>query len=107
LESYRIPDSAVTASSFLNIHNEPENARLHFQMKCCPVRYGSWTAKGAFYRDDSWWQVDFGSWTKVTAVATQGRHQTLWWVERYRLSYSYDGLFFKDYMEGGSYPKVL
>ena len=108
LESYAIPDSAVTASSMVDIYHKPGNGRLHFQKVPSPLRYGAWATAGAHYltAKDSWFQVDFGSWRKVTIIATQGRQDALQWVTKYRVSYSYDGIFFKDYMEGG-YRKVL
>lgn len=108
LESYAIPDSEVKASSMVDIHHRPGNGRLHFQKVPSPLRYGAWATAGAHYltNKDSWFQVNFGSWAKVTIVATQGRQNAAQWVTKYRLSYSYDGLFFKYYMEG-DYPKVL
>ena len=46
-----------------------------------------------------WFQVDFGRFIKVTGVATQGRQDHAWWVKTYSLSFSYKGIFFKDYKE--------
>ena len=92
----------------VDIYHKPGNGRLHFQKVPSPLRYGAWATAGAHYltAKDSWFQVDFGSWRKVTIIATQGRQDALQWVTKYRVSYSYDGIFFKDYMEGG-YRKVL
>lgn len=106
MESYAIPDSAVTASSMVDIYHKPGNGRLHFQKVPSPLRYGAWASAGAHYLKDSWWQVDFGSWTKVTIISTQGRQDAFQWVKKYRVSYSYDGIFFKYYMEG-DYAKVF
>ena len=47
--------------------------------------------------DNSWFQVDFGNWTKVTMISTQGSPFSWQWVTRYLVTYSYDGLFYKDY----------
>ena len=92
----------------VDIHHRPGNGRLHFQKELSPLRYGAWATAGGHYltNKDSWFQVNFGSWAKVTIVATQGRQDAAQWVTKYLLSYSYDGLFFKYYMEG-DYPKVL
>lgn len=106
LQSYAVPDSAVTASSMVDIYHKPGNGRLHFQKVPSPLRYGAWETLGGNYLKGSWWQVDFGSWTKVTIVATQGRQDRSYWVTKYRVSYSYDGLFFKYYREA-DYPKVF
>lgn len=106
LQSYAVPDSAVTASSMVDIYHKPGNGRLHFQKVPSPLRYGAWATLGGHYLQGSWWQVDFGSWTKVTIIATQGRQDAAQWVKKYRLSYSYDGLFFRYYKEG-DYTKVF
>lgn len=106
LQSYAVPDSAVTASSTWSIYYKPGNGRLHFQKVPSPLRYGAWATLGGHYLQGSWWQVDFGSWTKVTIIATQGRQDAAQWVKKYRLSYSYDGLFFRYYKEG-DYTKVF
>ena len=73
----------------------PENGRLHFQAKS--GEYGAW----AVSTNDQfqWFQVDFGSFTKVTGCATQGRQDGGWWVKTYSLSFSYEGVFFEDYKE--------
>lgn len=106
LQSYAVPDSAVTASSMVDIYHKPGNGRLHFQKVPSPLRYGAWATLGGHYLQGSWWQVDFGSWTKVTIIATQGRQDAAQWVKKYRVSYSYDGLFFRYYKEG-DYTKVF
>jgi len=76
----------------------PGNGRLNFKLK--PGHVGAWAAGNL--RDNSWFQVDFGRFVKVTIVSTQGRDDTFEWVKRYRLTYSYDGIFFRDYLEDGS-----
>ena len=73
---------------------KPGNGRLHLYDKPGTVKAG-WVAEGA--GEGSWFQVDFGSWTKVTRISTQGLPSSLQWVTKYRVSYSYDGIFFKDY----------
>ena len=80
----------------------PGNGRLHF--KTTSGRNGGWAA--ANKRDNSWFQVDFGRYVKVTIISTQGRDDKHQWVTKYTLTYSYDGEFFQDYKEGG-YVKVL
>ena len=53
-------------------------------------------------RDNSWFQVNFGRFVKVTIVSTQGRDDSYEWVRKYRLTYSYDGMFLRNYLEDGS-----
>ena len=93
MESGDIPDSAVTASTSVNADTyAPSIGRLHF-LSSGSGKYGSWAA-GANDKNQ-WFQVDFGSWTKVTAVATQGRQDADQWVKNYMLSFSYDGVFYQ------------
>ena len=93
MQDNNIPDSALSASS-TRYHTPPENGRLHFQVA---GKRGGWSAK----KQDKfpYFQVNFGNWTNVTKVATQGRHGGAWWTKNYSLAYSYDGVFFQDYKE--------
>ena len=95
MQDNKIPDSALSASSTLNsYHTPPANGRLHFQ---AASKYGGWSGKR---QDESpYFQVNFGNWTNVTKVATQGGHDGVWWTKSYSLAYSYDGVFFQDYKE--------
>ena len=102
MQNGAIPDSALTASSKAGVAHSPKKGRLNYA-----TPPAAWSSGGAHYLKNSWFQVDFGSWTKVTRIATQGRKYAYEWVTRYRVSYSYDGIFFKEYTEGASYPKVV
>ncbi|XP_078346610.1 uncharacterized protein LOC144631901 [Oculina patagonica] len=100
LENYAIPDSSITASSTYSPGSTwymPGNGRLHF--KRTSGRYGAWIAGNK--RENGWFQVDFGRFVKVTIISTQGREDAARWVKNYRVTYSYDGRFFRDYTEGG------
>ena len=93
MQSGDIPDSAISASSSANaVSYAPSVGRLHF-LSAGSGRYGSWAA-GA-NNALQWFQVDFGSWTKVTAIRTQGRQDSSQWVKTYSISYSYDNVFHK------------
>ena len=80
----------------------PGNGRLHF--KSISRRHGAWRADNK--RDNSWFQVDFGRFVEVTIISTQGSEDAQCWVTKYRVTYSYDGEFFRYYKEEG-YIKVL
>ena len=95
MQNNQIPDSAITASTSYNSYMGPENGRLHFQSKS--GEYGAWAV--STNNHFQWFQVDFGSFTKVTALSTQGRQDGNWWVKTFTLSFSYDGVFFEDYKE--------
>ena len=94
MQSGDIPDSAITASSSYNINSfAPSIGRLHF-LSVGSGKYGSWAAQTN--DANQWFQVDFGSWTKISAFATQGRQDADQWVKNYSLSFSYDDVFYKD-----------
>lgn len=105
MQSYAIPDSSVTASSMLWAFAKAGNGRLHL-ISTPGENDGGWIAEPN-KEENSWFQVDFGRWTKVTAISTQGRQGFFFnWVTKYGVSYSYDGIFFMDYKENGEVAKV-
>ena len=96
LENNEIPDSSITASSE-HSHYPASQGRLYQQ--------GHWSAK-TYHGVDQWFQVDFVNWTKVTGVAIQGNGNNRR-VTKFKLAYSYHGLFFIYYREDGdNYIKV-
>ncbi|KAJ7390433.1 EGF-like repeat and discoidin I-like domain-containing protein 3 [Desmophyllum pertusum] len=93
MQNGQIPDSAITASSSANaVSYAPSIGRLYF-LSAGSGKYGSWAA-GA-NNVNQWFQVDMGSWTKISAVSTQGRQDSNQWVKSYSLSFSYDGVFWE------------
>lgn len=105
MESGLIKDAQITASSQWDGKHVPVQARLNFPES--GGKRGGWIAS----KNDlnQWIQVDLGSYTRVTGIATQGRgiayyHQR---VTNYKLEYSDDGLTFHYYkVPGESSPKV-
>ena len=96
MQNNQIPDSALRASTSYNTNSMgPGNGRLHFQ--ATSGKYGSWAV--STNNDFQYFEVNFGDWTQVTKVATQGRQDGAWWTKSYSLAYSYDGVFFEDYKE--------
>ena len=93
MESGAIADGQVSASSYWSSYYVPRNGRLNF--KGSKGRVGAWAA--AKNNNNQWLMVSFGKWVKVTAIATQGRYNKNQWVRSYRLSFSYDGVFFYSY----------
>nr|XP_058951355.1 uncharacterized protein LOC131778889 [Pocillopora verrucosa] len=93
MQNERIPDSALSASTGTAI-----NGRLHFLYRS--GRHGAWIAQ----KNDrfQFLQANFGDWTKITRVAIQGRSDAEQWVKRFKLSYGYDAVFFKAYLEDGN-----
>ena len=97
MESKKIPDDRISASSEWNANHGPSNARLNFQP--AGGKTGAWSAKTNDV--NQWLQVDFGDTKKVTAILTQGRQELDQWVKTYTVSYSQDGSTFIDYKQNG------
>lgn len=104
MESETISDDQITASSQLDDNHSARQARLHF--KISGYQRGGWSALSNDLHQ--WLQVDLGSYSRVTRVATQGRNAFNEWVTKYNLQYSDDGVTFHLYKEGAnSSAKVL
>lgn len=97
LENRNIPDSSITASSMNSATYSPTLGRLH--------HYYGWIAGTS--NQQQWFQVDLEGWTKVTRVSTQGRQNAAQWVTKYKLAYSYDGVFYEEYNEDSGQVKVV
>ena len=98
MESETISDAQISASSQWDDNHAAPQARLHF--KISGNKRGGWSA----LKNDlnQWLQVDLGTYTRVTRVATQGRNAFNEWVTRYRLQYSNDGLIFLWYKKAAN-----
>jgi len=66
-----IPDSRITASSFGQSLYRPEQGRLHYQGDG-GFKLPAWEVSPGSNRIGEWIQIDLGSVTNVTGVATQG-----------------------------------
>ena len=99
MESGAIKDAQITASTQWDDNHAPSRARLNW--KLTGVKRGAWSSRVLDLKQ--WLQVDLGSYTIVTGVATQGRNALrIWqWVTKYRLQYSSDGVNFHFYIEKG------
>ncbi|KAL9954030.1 hypothetical protein ACROYT_G041518 [Oculina patagonica] len=97
MENNAISDGHISASSHNRVGTAPFKGRLHFTGFS-----GAWRADKN--NVNQWLQVDLGSvYSKVTGVATQGRHRPdmPMWVTKYKLQYSDDGLNFQYYRAHG------
>ena len=102
MESEVITDTQLSASSEW-LHSElshpPRQGRLN--KKGRGKLAGAWCPNHT--DNNPWLQVDFGNCTIVTGIATQGRNGWgYWWVTKYQLNYSDNGVAFKFYMEPSS-----
>ena len=103
METHLIKNAQVTASSEWDSNHAAIQARLNF--KEGGSKRGAWSA--LFNDANQWIQVAFGSYTKLTGIATQGRNGANEWVTKYQLQYSDDGVNFQYYKEAGQrLPKV-
>ena len=82
-----IGDSAITASTE-HLTTRAANGQLNHVA-------GYW--KAATTDQLQWFQVDFGKTVDITQICTQGSPNFNEWVKTYYLSYSVDGLTYKDY----------
>ena len=99
MESGAIKDAQITASTQWDGNHDTSRARLN--LKLTGVKRGAWSTRVLDLKQ--WLQVDLGSYTTVTGVATQGRNapRLQQWVTKYRLQYSTDGVNFHFYIEKG------
>ena len=107
MESGKILNKQITASSEWNAHHAAHQGRLNFQEvveEGVAGKSGSWSA----LKNDKnqWLQVELlREESVVTSVATQGRNShPLWsrheqWVKSYKLQYSNNGVNFKYYKD--------
>ena len=98
MESEAIPDAQISASSQLDDNHAARQARLHF--KISGNKRGGWSALKSDLKQ--WLQVDLGSYSRVTRVATQGRNAYNEWVTKYNLRYSDDGVIFLMYKKAAN-----
>ena len=104
MEDGAISDAQITASSQWDDNHSPARARLNTRM--AGPKTGSWSSRLCDL--NQWLQVDLGSYTIVTRVATQGRNGHDQWVTSYRVEYGNDEVHFHFYQEpGDSSPKVF
>ena len=87
MESRKITDVQITASTVWDAAHGATNGRLNF--KAGGGKTGAWSA----LRNDvhQWLQVDLGAKTEVTGIQIQGRQDVDEWVTSFTISYSSNG----------------
>ena len=106
MESGAISDGQISASTSNDENHTGRQGRLYYPGS--EVYGGSWSS--ATNDANQWLQVDLNSYyTKVTRIATQGRHgaQFSQWVSKYNLEYSDNGVNFQYYKEQGQTVKKV
>ena len=97
IENGNISDVAMTSSTILNASSLPHFGRLRNQLGGC-----AWIPAKTADRNSFWLQVDLGSLTNVSAVATQGSCSSDRWTRSYVIVYSKNGVEWKYYGELGT-----
>lgn len=98
MESGVISDGQISASSEWSIDHAARQGRLNF--KKTGIKRGGWSSRTVDTKQ--WLQVDLGNYyTRVSRVATQGRHSIDQWVTEYQLQYGNNGVNFQYYREQG------
>ena len=96
MESGKIPDNAITASSFYNSNYKPAYGRLNRVIGTC-----AWTSTTRG-RTNSWFEVDLGQLAAVKGIATQGSCKAYAeWTTSYTVSYGTNGKKWIYYQESG------
>ena len=91
LEDRRVPEGHLSASTYHSSSYSPIYGRLN--------GYYSWGARSN--RAGEWFQVNFVELTTVKGVATQGRYNADYWVKKYTVGYSVNGMNYIPYKENG------
>ena len=93
MDSRKITDGQITASTEYNAAYGATNGRLNF--RAGGGESGAWSA----LRNDvhQWLQVDLGAETEVTGIQIQGRQDWDQWVTSFTISYSSDGTTYTSY----------
>ncbi|XP_078380197.1 uncharacterized protein LOC144663138 [Oculina patagonica] len=102
MESGRITDQQITASSQESKMSGPANARLNLVTKEFAedeVRIGAWEPH--IDDPDPYLRVDFGRIVKIKKIATQGREDHDNWVKKYKLFFAEHNKFYESYKEKG------
>ena len=102
MEDGRIQDSAITSSSIFSDKHATKFSRLN--LAAASGKAGGWCAK----KNDvnQWIQIDLGTPTTVTKIATQGRQDNSEWITSYSLSYSLTSSYWVQYTVRGN-KKVI
>ena len=103
MQTGAILNGQVSASSEWDWNLAAHFGRLHY---IPPIgNTGSWSARTN--DANQWLQVNLRIYSRVTRVASQGRHSVSQWVTKYKLQYGDDGTNFQYYIEeGGTAAKV-
>ena len=93
METKKITDGQITASTEYNAANGATNGRLNF--KAGEGKTGAWSARQNDVHQCL--QVDLEGKTELTGIKIQGRQEDDQWVTNFTISYSSDGTTYTSY----------
>ena len=102
MESRKITDGQIKASTEFNSAHGATNGRLNF--KAGGGKTGAWSARTNDVHQ--WLQVDLGAKTEVTGIQIQGRQDADQWVTSFTISYSSDGTTYTSYQNSKVWKKM-
>lgn len=103
MQSGRIKNHMITASSIWNVNHAAHLARLHGRRRGPYI--GAWAAK--YNNRYQWLQVYFGGASKIIRISTQGRQDANQWVTQYYVSHSMDRVHFSEYKERNNRKVII
>ena len=103
MEDGRIHEAAISASTSYSGNHAAKLGRLN--LVAGSGKAGAWCAK--LDNNKQWLQIDLGTPTTVTRVATQGRQDASQWVTSYSLSYSLTGSYWVQYTVRGNKKAMI
>ena len=102
MESRKITDGQIKASTEFNSAHGATNGRLNF--KAGGGKTGAWSARTNDVHQ--WLQVDLGAKTEVTGIQIQGRQDADQWVTSFTISYSSDGTTYTFYQNSKVWKRM-
>ena len=91
VETAKIPDSFMTSSTVLDADAVASHGRLNYPDS-------AWSP--AFEDEHPYLQIFLGKETQISGIATQGHPWEEWFVMKYTLQYSDDGITWSDHVDG-------
>ena len=99
----RVVDGQLNSSSSY-VYGTPQEGRVNFQGYQVSSSQGCWRPRT--YNKKEYISVDLMVKHEIGELVLQGAAKTIYYVKKYHLSYSDDGVNFKDYTGTGTRQKV-
>ena len=97
LESFTVPVTNIRASSYEDKY-PPSRSRLNTLPQIHPELGGGWCA--AEQNMEQWIEIDLNKTRTVTGIVVQGDAKRDFWVTKYSIQHSINGVNYTDYVIG-------